>query len=122
MAARRWTTEQRERQAALIRTWAPWEYSTGPRTPKGKKVSSKNAMNYSCRELLREIARQNRALIGYINGSTPAPSFDRTAVDKLLDDIETSFDTRTDAKTATHPANIGKEPTMESLVCFDKHR
>ena len=27
-----WTPERRERQAALIRSWKPWEHSTGPRT------------------------------------------------------------------------------------------
>ncbi len=38
-----WTLERRERQAALIRTWRPWERSTGPRTDEGKDRSSKNA-------------------------------------------------------------------------------
>lgn len=52
MPARRWTAEQRARQAALIRTWEPWKQATGPRTLEGKAVSSKNALNYSLRELL----------------------------------------------------------------------
>lgn len=63
MAARQWSTEQRERQARLIHNWKPWKHSTGARTPAGKAVSSKNAFNYSCREELRELARQNRVIL-----------------------------------------------------------
>lgn len=37
-----WTPERRARQAELIRTWRPWEKSTGPRTAAGKQASSKN--------------------------------------------------------------------------------
>ena len=39
----RWTPESRAKQAELIRTWKPWEQSTGPRTDAGKAVSSMNA-------------------------------------------------------------------------------
>ena len=38
-----WTPERRARQAALIRTWRPWEQSTGPRTKAGKAKASRNA-------------------------------------------------------------------------------
>ena len=38
----RWTPEARERQAALIREWRPWEQSTGPVTRRGKRKSAKN--------------------------------------------------------------------------------
>ena len=31
-----WTPERRARQAELIRTWKPWQQSTGPRTAEGK--------------------------------------------------------------------------------------
>ena len=31
----RWTPEARQRQAAAIRAWKPWERSTGPRTANG---------------------------------------------------------------------------------------
>ncbi len=37
-----WTLERRARQAALIRTWKPWEKSTGPITDEGKAASSLN--------------------------------------------------------------------------------
>jgi hypothetical protein len=110
MAARKWTTEQKARQAALIRTWAPWAQSTGPKTPKGKAVSSKNAVNYSCRELLRDMARTNRALVGFINGMTPAPTFDRTAIDGLLDDVERALD----ATAATRKAKAAATATASS--------
>ena len=34
-----WSPERRERQAALIQNWKPWECSTGPRTAGGKATS-----------------------------------------------------------------------------------
>lgn len=52
-----WTGERRERQAALIREWKPWQQSTGPRTPAGKARASRNAFKNSPRQQLREIAR-----------------------------------------------------------------
>ena len=51
------TPEHRLRQAERIRTWRPWERSTGPRTDEGKAVSSGNAWKGGCRALLRELAR-----------------------------------------------------------------
>jgi len=41
--ARKWTTEQRARQSALIHRWKPWARSTGANTPEGKAKSSRNA-------------------------------------------------------------------------------
>lgn len=38
-----WTAERRARQAAMIRTWKPWEQSTGPRSTAGKAKASRNA-------------------------------------------------------------------------------
>ena len=35
-----WTPERRARQAELIRTWKPWQQSTGPRTAEGKARSA----------------------------------------------------------------------------------
>ena len=37
-----WTPERRARQAELIRTWRPWEHSTGPRTDEGKARTARN--------------------------------------------------------------------------------
>jgi hypothetical protein len=47
--ARHWTPEERQRQAALIRNWRPWEQSTGPRTDEGKVESAGNATKHSLR-------------------------------------------------------------------------
>lgn len=91
MAARKWTPEQRAKQSLLIRSWKPWSKSTGAKSPEGKKVSSRNAVNFSCREILRELARQNRALINYINGQTTTPIWDKVKIDGLLDDLEYSL-------------------------------
>jgi hypothetical protein len=49
-----WTPERRARQAALIRTWKPWEKSTGPKTEGGKAVVSRNHLK-SRRARLREL-------------------------------------------------------------------
>jgi murein endopeptidase len=43
----RWTPEARFKQSELIRQVRPWEKSTGPRTPEGKAISSKNRGGYS---------------------------------------------------------------------------
>lgn len=37
-----WTPERRARQAEAIRAWRPWERSTGPTSPEGKAISSRN--------------------------------------------------------------------------------
>ena len=52
-----WTDERRQRQAALIQSWHPWQRSTGPRTASGKARASRNAFKDSPRQQLREIAR-----------------------------------------------------------------
>ena len=38
-----WTLERRQRQSDAIRTWKPWERSTGPITTAGKATASQNA-------------------------------------------------------------------------------
>lgn len=119
MASRKWTPEQRARQAELIRTWAPWTTSTGPRTPAGKAASSKNAVNFSCRELLREMARSNRQILAYINGHAPAPpKRDRKATDKLMDDIEAAMSTATAERKEKAPRadlEVSGQGRIESL-------
>ena len=58
-----WTPERRARQAALIRTWRPWEKSTGPRSDEGKARTSHNGFKGGHRAMLRELARTlNEAL------------------------------------------------------------
>lgn len=43
MAARIWSTEQRQRQREKIQSWQPWSRSTGPKSKKGKVIVSQNA-------------------------------------------------------------------------------
>ena len=38
-----WTSARRAKQAQAIRTWRPWEHSTGPRTAEGKARAASNA-------------------------------------------------------------------------------
>lgn len=62
MMANGWTPERRKRQAQLIRTWKPWERSTGPKTPEGKQRSARRGFKGGQRQLLRELARTLRKL------------------------------------------------------------
>lgn len=52
-----WTPERRARQAALIRTWKPWQRATGPRTLEGKATASRNAYKGGHWLMLRELSR-----------------------------------------------------------------
>jgi len=54
-----WSPERRARQAALIRNWAPWRHSTGPKTEAGKERCSKNALRHGGRSRahIRELQR-----------------------------------------------------------------
>jgi hypothetical protein len=44
-----WTEERRKRQSELIRTWKPWEQSTGAKTDEGKARSSLNGLKHGLR-------------------------------------------------------------------------
>lgn len=41
----------------LIRTWRPWDYSTGPRSVEGKARAARNADKGGQREKLRVLSR-----------------------------------------------------------------
>jgi hypothetical protein len=58
-----WTADRKARQAALIRSWRPWERSTGPRTANGKAKASKNAWKGGEWLQLRELSRRVHAEI-----------------------------------------------------------
>jgi hypothetical protein len=58
-----WTLERRARQAALIRSWKPWEQSTGPRSAEGKVVASRNGFKGGHRAEARELARVLNAVL-----------------------------------------------------------
>ncbi len=62
--AKGWTEERKKRQAEIIRRTRPWEKSTGPRTAKGKKLSSKNAMKHGLRSReMTDLKRQVDAVL-----------------------------------------------------------
>ena len=60
MAARKWTIEQRKRQAELIKQWQPWLNSTGARTIEGKMKSSRNAFKGGFKEHLSKLSKLMR--------------------------------------------------------------
>lgn len=58
MTARTWTAEQKLKQAEVVRTWAPWSKSTGPKSSEGKALVSRNAWKGGCRAHSRELIKQ----------------------------------------------------------------
>ena len=63
MAARKWTPEQKQRQAELIKTWSPWKQSTGPKTATGKLSASRNAYRGGIRPKLKELSKEINELL-----------------------------------------------------------
>ncbi len=63
MATRRWTEEQKHRQAELIRQWAPWTQSTGPQSVNGKRKASRNAYRGGMRAEVRALAKKVNELL-----------------------------------------------------------
>ena len=55
--ATHWSSERRAKQAALIRTWKPWEQASGPKSPLGKAKASRNAWKGGFRAELRELSK-----------------------------------------------------------------
>ncbi len=58
-----WTPERRARQAALIRTWRPWEKSTGPRSDEGKARTARNGFKGGSWCEMREMTKAVNALL-----------------------------------------------------------
>ena len=63
---RRWTPEERLRQAELIKRWKPWR-SAGVKTAEGKAISCMNAYKHGgrsaeIRELLKTIVQYKKLL------------------------------------------------------------
>ena len=55
-----WTLERKQRHAELIRSWKPWEKSTGPKTAEGKASASQNAFRGNQRQREREVLKALR--------------------------------------------------------------
>ena len=58
-----WTPERRARQAALIKTWKPWQRATGPVTEEGKARVSRNAYKGAEWRTLRDAIKEMNALL-----------------------------------------------------------
>ena len=52
-----WTPERRKRQAELIKQWAPWAKSTGPKSQEGKALVATNAWLGGLRQEVRELSK-----------------------------------------------------------------
>ena len=53
-----WTPERRKRQSELIRQWAPWAKSSGPKSQEGKERVARNAWRGGHRQQLRELSKR----------------------------------------------------------------
>jgi hypothetical protein len=56
-----WTPERKARQAELIKTWRPWERSTGPKSAEGRALVARNPWKGGIRQMLREFAQEMRS-------------------------------------------------------------
>ena len=103
-----WTLERRQRQSEAIRTWRPWESSTGPRTPEGKAKVAQNSYKGAERIVLRRLARvlnrnqevldelltqdsgsiADRLVNAALNGNIRAVQEIGRAIDELLESAE----------------------------------
>ncbi len=60
---RQWTDEERLKQALLIKSWKPWEKSTGAKTSTGKTISKMNAYKHGGRSA--EVREINKTITQY---------------------------------------------------------
>lgn len=54
---RQWTSEERLKQSMLIQNWKPW-LRAGVKTPKGKRISSMNALKHGLYSSEMRLARK----------------------------------------------------------------
>ena len=62
-----WTEERRKKQAERLKQTRPWEKSTGPRTAKGRKISSMNAMKHGHRSRQMDYYARQIAAVLFFN-------------------------------------------------------
>jgi hypothetical protein len=65
---RKWTPAERQRQSELIKSWKPWQQSTGPKTEEGKVAVSQNGYKGGLREVLRELSKLLKKQKEFIEG------------------------------------------------------
>jgi hypothetical protein len=58
-----WTPERRAKQAEKIRSWKPWEQSTGPKTALGKARASSNGFKGGVRLEIRALTKTVNQLL-----------------------------------------------------------
>ena len=58
-----WTPQRRARQAALIKTWKPWQQATGPVTEEGKARVSRNGYKGGSWQKLRDAIKEMNVLL-----------------------------------------------------------
>lgn len=69
----RWTDEARAKQSELIRSWRPWEHSTGAKTPEGKAKVAMNSPGRYWRERLRLMCWLSRQMHSLRLGKSMPP-------------------------------------------------
>lgn len=58
-----WPSERRALQAELIKSWRPWDQSTGPRTAAGKSTVAANRAKSRGESSVRATLRELRLLL-----------------------------------------------------------
>lgn len=56
-----WTPDRKTRQAKAIQRWKPWQRATGPKSPQGKAIVSRNAFKGARRPTFRSEMKILRA-------------------------------------------------------------
>lgn len=85
-----WSEERRQKQREIINRNRPWEKSTGPRSRKGKILSSRNAYKHGNRgrgrKALRRALRLNKAFVEAIKLYTVQELLEKSRTNELLKD------------------------------------
>ncbi len=85
-----WTEERRKKQREIINRSRPWEKSTGPRSRKGKIISSRNAYKHGHRgrnhKILLRALRLNKDFVEAIKLYTVQDLLEKSRTNELLKD------------------------------------
>ncbi len=108
MAARRWTEAQRQAASQRALAHKPWLHATGPRTDRGKKHSSANAVKHgmrgqAMRSLYRALSECKRVRRGGCAAMLQASGYFRAEISGKTKEIADHVD-----------AHIGSVPASSS--------